>query len=302
MNKKFYIYMFIAMTLWSGSWVSGKLLSAGSFLFQFIFWRFIITAFLYLIIHLYVIKKDKSYTGMAHILKKPYLIIMLVFSALALTGYNFMFIHGLTAGLAGKGGVIVTSLNPLFGFIIGALIYRNKFTLKNWIGMTVGLIGGIILIDPWKYSVSQLIDGGNLIFVAAAGFWALITALGHKVQKEISLWEFNLLIYTIAIFITIPLIWSKDILNFQQYTSGFWLNTFFLAIFAGTIAGGIYFYASKTIGSAKTGSFTFIVPVMAMFFSYIFLKEIPEPTTIIGGALAVSAVYIINSRGTKKNK
>lgn len=37
---------------------------------------------------------------------------MIILPAMALTGYNTMFILGLTSGLAGKGGVIVTTLNP----------------------------------------------------------------------------------------------------------------------------------------------------------------------------------------------
>lgn len=286
--------MFTAMALWAGSWVSGKLISSGALHFQFIFWRFVITSVCYFAIYLISIRKDSEYQGLGRILKKPAIASMIILSAITLTGYNTMFILGLTSGLAGKGGVIVTTLNPLIGFILGAIFYKDKFSRESWIGIIIGLTGGIILVEPWRYSLNQLIDGGNLIFVAAASFWALITALGHKIQKEISLWEFNFLTYTLAIFITIPLIWNKDIFNWQQYSTGFWINTSYLAILAGTIAGGIYFYASKIMGSAKAGSFTFIVPGMALLFSFIFLNEIPQISTIIGGALALSAVYIIN--------
>lgn len=296
MNKKFYFFMFTAMTVWAGSWVSGKLISGGSLHFQFIFWRFVITSVCYFAIHLVSIRKDNNYQGLSRILKDPALTAMIILSAIALIGYNTMFILGLTSGLAGKGGVIVTTLNPLIGFILGAILYKNIFPRRSWIGIIIGLTGGIILVEPWRYSLNQLIDGGNLIFVAAAFFWALITALGHKIQKTVSLWEFNLLTYTIAIFLTIPMIWSKDIFNWQQYSTGFWINTGYLAILAGTIAGGIYFYASKVIGSAKAGTFTFIVPGMALLFSFIFLNEIPQISTIIGGSLAVSAVYIINKQ------
>ena len=288
--------MFTAMTLWAGSWVSGKLISSGTLHFQFIFWRFIITIVCFLIIHQISIQKDIEYKGLRRIFKRPALLALITLSSISLIGYNTMFILGLTSGLAGKGGVIVTTLNPLIGFILGALIYRNKFSFSSWLGIFIGLIGGFILIEPWKYSLTQLIDGGNLIFVAAAAFWALITFLAHKIQKDVSLWEFNLLTYIIAAVLTVPIIWNKDIFNWQQYSLGFWLNTFFLAIMAGVIAGGIYFYASKVIGSAKAGTFTFIVPGMALFFSFIFLDEIPQISTIIGGTLAVSAVYIINRK------
>ncbi|MCK5672522.1 MAG: DMT family transporter [Spirochaetales bacterium] len=296
MNKRFSVYMFMAMTLWAGSWVSGKLISTGELHFQFIFWRFLITAISYLIIHIISIKKNESYMGITRILKTPYLSGLIILAAIGLVGYNIMFILGLSSGLAGKGGVIVTTLNPLIGFILGTIMYRSKFPLKSWLGITLGLIGGFILVEPWKYSLAQLIDGGNLIFVAAAAFWAIVTFLAHKIQKDISLWEFNLLTYTIALFITIPLIWNKDIFNWQQYSTGFWINTLYLAVIAGTIAGGMYFHASKVIGSARAGSFTFIVPGMALLFSFLFLNEIPELSTILGGGLAVGAVYIINMK------
>lgn len=286
--------MFIAMTLWSGSWVSGKLISTGELHFQFIFWRFVITAVSYLIIYIISRKKNKNSKSITLILKTPSLSGLIILASIALVGYNTLFILGLSSGLAGKGGVIVTTLNPLIGFILGTIFYRNKFSQKIWLGLLIGLTGGIILIEPWKYSFDQLIDGGNLIFVAAAGFWAIITFLAHKIQKDISLWEFNLLTYALAIILSIPLVWNKNIFYFDQYSTGFWINTLYLAVLAGTLAGGMYFHASKVIGSAKAGSFTFIVPGMALLFSFLFLNEIPQISTIIGGTLAIGAVYIIN--------
>lgn len=215
------------MALWAGSWVSGKLLSNGALHFQFIFWRLVITSFSYLIIHRISIRKNSNYQGLNRVLKKPALAGLIILSAAALIGYNTMFILGLTSGLAGKGGVIVTTLNPLIGFILGTVFYRNKFPLKSWLGIIPGLIGGMILVEPWKYSLAQLIDGGNLIFVAAAAFWALITFLAHKIQKDVSLWEFNLLTYAAAVLLIIPMIWNKDIFNWQQYSAGFWINTLY---------------------------------------------------------------------------
>lgn len=294
MNKKFSILMFAAMALWAGSWISGKLISGSSSNSQFVFWRFAITAITYLFIYIHSLRTNRIPSGLMTFFKTPALFPFVFLAAAALTGYNLLFIFGLTAGLAGKGGVIVTTLNPLIGFIIGTLLYKNKFSSRSWKGIVLGLAGGIILVEPWKYSLQELIDGGNLIFVAAAFCWAILTALGQRLQKTLSLWEFNLLTYLLAFIMTIPLIWNRDIFDWQQYTAGFWINTVYLAIIAGTIAGGIYFYASKLIGSARAGTFTFMVPGMALIYSYLFLHEIPEITTIAGGTLAVSAVYIIN--------
>jgi drug/metabolite transporter (DMT)-like permease len=39
------------------------------------------------------------------------------------------------------------------------------------------------------------------------------------------------------------------------------------------------------------------VPLTALILSWIFLDEVPEVSTLIGGVIAIFAVYMINRRG-----
>jgi drug/metabolite transporter (DMT)-like permease len=50
------------------------------------------------------------------------------------------------------------------------------------------------------------------------------------------------------------------------------------------------------LGSQKASSFTFMVPAAAMIFAMIILGEKLELTTLIGGGMAISAVYLINRK------
>ncbi len=56
----------------------------------------------------------------------------------------------------------------------------------------------------------------------------------------------------------------------------------------------VYFIAAERLGSYRTSSFVFIVPLSAMLLSWLFLSEVPAITTLIGGSVAVAAVYMIN--------
>ncbi|HMK44556.1 MAG TPA: DMT family transporter, partial [Dissulfurispiraceae bacterium] len=74
----------------------------------------------------------------------------------------------------------------------------------------------------------------------------------------------------------------------------FWWNLFFLAVVSGSFATTVYFIAAEKLGSYRTSSFVFLVPSSAMLLSWLFLAETPDAGTIIGGTIAVSAVYVIN--------
>ena len=50
---------------------------------------------------------------------------------------------------AGKGAVLVTSLNPILTFIIMTVIVK-KINFKEIFGITVGLLGGLIIMDVFN--------------------------------------------------------------------------------------------------------------------------------------------------------
>ena len=58
----------------------------------------------------------------------------------------------------------------------------------------------------------------------------------------------------------------------------------------------MYFFASSKIGAIKASSYIFVVPLTAIIFSKIILNEQILPTTILGGMLSISAIYLINKK------
>jgi drug/metabolite transporter (DMT)-like permease len=82
--------------------------------------------------------------------------------------------------------------------------------------------------------------------------------------------------------------------GFSGYSTFYWLNIFYLSVVVGTLGTTFYFISAKEIGSVRTGSFTFLVPLFALFLSWLILGERPHISSIIGGGFALCAVYLIN--------
>ena len=76
----------------------------------------------------------------------------------------------------------------------------------------------------------------------------------------------------------------------------FWGIIFYLSIFATTFGATVYFTAAGKMGSGRASSFIFLVPTSAMFFSWLLLGEVPQLSTIIGGLIAIFAVYLLNRK------
>ena len=76
----------------------------------------------------------------------------------------------------------------------------------------------------------------------------------------------------------------------------FWMN--FLVISALSLGFGttIFFLATMKIGSHKTSSFMYVVPISAVGFSVLFLGEPLALSTILGGGFAIFGVYLVNLR------
>ncbi len=282
-----YILILLAMTAWGASWSSGKVIAGTAAPETLIFWRFLITFV--------------SFIPVMFIFKLPFRLSRKSFlqaagGALFIVGYNKFFFLGLTYGLAGAGGVLVTSLNPIFTLILAVIVFRQSVSVKGRIGIVLGLAGGMVLLEIWRISFSQLLQSGNLYLILAASSWAGLSVLSQASREQISPLVFSFYVYGITVILDFFLALPGDILAPLKFGAVFWFNLIYLALFATTFATTIYFIASTRLGSHRASSFIFLVPFSAVLVSWLALGETPKFSTVAGGIIAVAAVYLINAR------
>jgi drug/metabolite transporter (DMT)-like permease len=286
-NNKLILLLIFAMVLWGGSWTSGKLLTYSAPTDIIIFWRFLLTT-LSMIPLLFAFKVTLKVK-----LKELFLLFL---GGFIIFIYNIGFISGLQTGFAGAGGVLVTGLNPVFTFFLTILIVREKASLKQIFTLVLGFAGGLIMLEIWHASTTQIFDGGNLFFLLASCCWAVLTILSQKIQKNVHFIVYSFYIYLFCTVFAFALSLHNQSLSLTPAGIPFWLNMSYLSIGATTIATTIYFLCTKQLGSRIASSFIFTVPVTALFFSWWLLGEVPRLPTIAGGAITIIAVYLINGR------
>lgn len=286
-HRQLVILMILSMVMWGISWPSNKVLTQFGSANDLGVYRyaFVVVSLLPLLLILKVPLK---------VAKKgiPFLII----SGILMASYNFMFLQGLKNGSPGKGGILVTTLNPVMAYALGMLIDWKRPSRNETIGLTLGVLAGLVLLKVWDGGAS-LLEPGNLYFLLAALLWSVMSKFTSRSSLYGSPFAFTWWMYVVTLLALLPLMDPGKVLAMTQIKDiHFWGNLLFSSIIVTTLATTMYFFATAKIGAERASSFIFTVPFTAAICAWAILGEVIEPHTIVGGLLGIGAVWMINRK------
>lgn len=283
---RFYLLILLAMVSWGFAWPAGKYIAGMAPANVIVFWRFLVTALAFLPILYFT----RSYFWIYE--KKAWLNVFL--GAILYTFYNHFFLLGLETGLAGAGGVLVTTMNPIMTYLLVHIWTRTRLSSKEVLGLVLGLLGGLILLKVWDISWEKMFLTGNIFFLLGALTWAFLSMNSQNSASRVTPILYSFYVYTIGTFLDFLLAYNDGL--FQVFELGylFWVQLYYIAIVSTTFGTTVYFFAASRLGSRTASSFIFLVPVTALLGSWVFVDEVPAPSTLIGGFLAILAVYLLN--------
>ena len=284
MRLRHEIFLVIAMIIWSGSWTSGKLVANAAPAELTLFWRCLLSALA--LAPLVYLTGDKF-------LLRPGQYFWAALGGAILTGYSFLFFIGLKTGYAGAAGVLVTSMNPIFTYFLTRLIFKHTFTGRDAIGLMLGFLGGMILLEVWHMSQEKILIGGNLFFLFCALVYAFVTLTTNVATRTTSIIAYSFYINLFGAAYLLPFVGNKFYLLPTFNNVSYWLNVFYLGVISNAFATTVYFFAVSKLGSARASAYIFIVPATALAMAAGYLGEQVRATTVIGGIIALLAVTIL---------
>jgi len=284
-EKHFTYLMLLSMLFWGGGWTALKILTYNLPMDVIIFWRFFLMTLSFVpIIYYFKIPFKLNLGSLKFILGSSILNISFMVS-------SFM---GIKYGYAGAGSVIITTFSPIMTFLLVAMLFRNRLQTRQYFGLILGLIGGYILLELNDFSL--FLNSSNLYFLLCALIWAGVTVLSQHSQKHIHPIHYSFAISLIATTVTFFYAKDSDLLAVFHQGAEFWTAMIYLAVFGQTIATTIFFISSGKLGSEKTSSFMFLVPLFALLSAWLILDEPMQMHIIVGGAVSMLAVYFINKK------
>lgn len=289
-NKKekwLLVAMILSMCTWGTSWTCAKVLGTYTTSMNLTFLRFLLVP-LSLIPIAYITKTKLNIhkKGSFHIMGASFFILL----------YTLFFFKGVHEGFPGAGGVLVTTINPIFAYIIGLFISKILPKKQEYLGLTLGFIAGMILLKVWK-DWNSILEFGNFYFILAAFFWAVMSKISSHANKFGNAVGFSFWVHLFTLFILCFITDFESLTNdLSKADTKFWLNLLYFGIINSAVATTCFLFVTARIGAEKASTFIFIVPSTAVLTAWVFAGESILWNTVLGGALGVLAVFIINGK------
>jgi len=208
--------------------------------------------------------------------------------------YNFALNTGESRIPAGTASLII-SLNPAFTFLLPVLFLKERPTIKKAMGLAIAFLGLYVIV---RYASNQRIDFGYLRYVfitmLAPLCWAIYTILGKPLVARYP----PLMVVGGAMMVAVvPLLFlirGSLITKLPTLPPSAWLSIAFLSLVCTVFAFVVWFRALQRMEASRAASFVYLEPLFGVSFSKLLLDEPVTPALLIGAALLIGGVYLIN--------
>jgi len=209
--------------------------------------------------------------------------------------------------------VVFVSTGPLWVALLSPIFLREPLTRPILIGMSLALVGGIIigLADACTWnnglvcpSLSQIMHGRMLFgnFLALAGAWMVAGYLiiGRKLRVKMSLMPYIFLVYSMAaLCLLIVVAIAHENLFGYSWLTYVWI--LLLALIPQLIGHSTYNWALAYLPAAFVAVMTLGEPIGSSVLAYFILKEAPGFTVIAGGGMILVGIYFATRGNNKKS-
>ena len=215
---------------------------------------------------------------------------------LAFAVYHVALNYGEVTVSAGSASILIATA-PVFTALLAVAFLGERLRALGWFGMGVSFLGSAMI---------SLGEGEGLSLDARAALIllaALSTSIYFVLQKPY-LEKYGALAFTTYA------IWAGTLLTLmylpglvsqaQTAPPGTTLAMVYLGVFPTAIAYITYAYAFSRLPAARAASFLYVIPVMAYGIAWLWLGEIPTLLSVVGGAVTLAGVLLVNVRGRRR--
>jgi drug/metabolite transporter (DMT)-like permease len=201
---------------------------------------------------------------------------------------------GQTHVAAGTAGLIV-ALNPAFTYILSVILLGERFTWRRALGLGVAF-GGLFVIVRWGSGRAIALEdvGYALITVLAPASWAVYTVAGKPLVERYPPLLVTGASVTFGGLFSLTFVRPAFLAQLPTLPGSFWWSVLFLALPCTVFAFTVWFTALERMPAGRVAGFVYLVPMFAVTFSHWLLNEPVTPALVVGAAILVGGVWLIN--------
>jgi drug/metabolite transporter (DMT)-like permease len=212
-------------------------------------------------------------------------------SLTGIAGYQLLLNAGEKSVPAGTASILV-STGPIFTALLAARFLSERLTIRGWLGIALGFGDALVIVAG--AGGSGPISRGVLLVLGAAVAQATFFVAQKPLLTRYSAFEITTYATVSGAVMLLPL--APTLPHAVTHASGAALAAVgFLVVGASAIGFFSLAYANARLEVTRAASALYAVPAVAILVGWIWLREVPSPTSVLGGAVALSGVLLAST-------
>ena len=197
---------------------------------------------------------------------------------------------------------IITTLAPIFIFLISVIIIKEKITKRKYLGVFIGFCGTLTLILLNEKSVSSApnINLGNFYLFINSVSYALYFVLVKPLTKKYSMITIMKWLFLFSIFINMPFgLIEFTKINWVEISGTSLLKVSYVVICTTFLVYLLNLYALKNLKASTVGMFIYLQPVIGILFAIYRGADKLTLADISSVLLVFTGVYLVSKKTSK---
>jgi drug/metabolite transporter (DMT)-like permease len=218
---------------------------------------------------------------------------------IGITFHQWLQSTGLQTAQASTTAWIVSS-TPIFMAVFGWLFLRERLTAPRVLGIFLAA-GGVLLVvsrgDLAALSMGRLGAPGDALILISSPNWAVFSTLSRGGLQRHPAARMMLYVMGFGWLLTSPFFFSGPGLDdLARLTLEGWLAIAFLGLACSGLAYIYWYDGLQALPAAQVGAFLYLEPLVTVGVAAAMLGETLSVATLIGGAVILLGVWLVNRR------
>jgi O-acetylserine/cysteine efflux transporter len=213
------------------------------------------------------------------------------FNATLFIGDQTFAVMSLPSGTA----AVLIYLQPILVGFLAWMILGESLTVMKVVGLLLGF-AGIVAVSSGGLEGGEITPAGVAFGVSSALFWALGTVFFKKYEARVStLWAVAAPFLMGGVALT-TLGFATESWSDISWKGPFVASLLYSALIGTGFAWLLFLGLVRAGEASRVASYIFVVPLAAVVIGAIFLNETLGLSLLVGAALVVSGIYLVNRK------